>query len=127
MVLEERAIIEKPPRSPWTPCRLRSTASSRGRPSTRTRGGCYHPLLVRWSRGDLLGAWLRPGNAHTAEGGLAFVLPTLRWAKRRTLRLWLRTDAGFPIPPTGRSGLGERSSNDSATAGPHAARLEPFF
>ncbi|MFB6368079.1 MAG: transposase, partial [Gemmatimonadota bacterium] len=59
---------------------------------------CYHPLLVRWSRGDLLGARLRPGNAHTADGGLAFALPILRWAKRRTRRLWLRADAGFPEP-----------------------------
>jgi hypothetical protein len=59
---------------------------------------CYHPLLVRWSPGDVLGARLRPGNAHTADGGLTFALPVLRWAKRRARRLWLRADAGFPEP-----------------------------
>lgn len=59
---------------------------------------CYHPLVARWSPGDYLGARLRPGNAHTADGGLAFALPLLRWAKRRARRLWLRVDAGFPEP-----------------------------
>ncbi len=59
---------------------------------------CYHPLVLHWSLGDFLGARLRPGNAHTADGGLAFALPRLRWAKRRARRLWLRVDAGFPAP-----------------------------
>lgn len=59
---------------------------------------CYHPLVLHGSLGDFLGARLRPGNAHTADGGLAFALPRLRWAKRRARRLWLRVDAGFPEP-----------------------------
>ena len=67
------------------------------------RGRCYHPLVVRSELGDFLGAKLRPGNAHTAEGGLEFVLPILRWAARFTERVWLRIDAGFPAPQMLRS------------------------
>lgn len=59
---------------------------------------CYHPLVVRSERGDFLSAKLRPGNAHTAAGGLAFVLPVLRRARGWAERVWLRIDAGFPEP-----------------------------
>lgn len=59
---------------------------------------CYHPLIVRSGQGDYLGARLRPGNVHTAEGGCDFVLPLLRWAARLAERVWLRIDAGFPGP-----------------------------
>ncbi len=31
---------------------------------------CYHPLFCFTSKGDLLGAKLRPGNAHSADGAL---------------------------------------------------------
>jgi hypothetical protein len=59
---------------------------------------CYHPLLVRSEWGDYLGAKLRPGNVHTADGGLAFVLPILRRARAWAEQVWLRVDAGFPEP-----------------------------
>jgi hypothetical protein len=59
---------------------------------------CYHPLLVRSEWGDFLGAKLRPGNVHTADGGLAFVLPILRRARAWAEQVWLRIDAGFPEP-----------------------------
>lgn len=59
---------------------------------------CYHPVLVRWDRGDYLGAALRPGNAHTADGALIFVAPIVEWAQLLALRVWLRIDAGFPEP-----------------------------
>jgi hypothetical protein len=59
---------------------------------------CYHPILVRSEWGDYLGAKLRPGNVHTAEGGLAFVLPILRRARAWAEQVWLRADAGFPEP-----------------------------
>jgi hypothetical protein len=59
---------------------------------------CYHPLMVRSEWGDYLGAKLRPGNVHTADGGLAFVLPILRRARRWAEQVWLRVDAGFPEP-----------------------------
>ena len=57
---------------------------------------CYHPLVVSWDRGDYLGARLRPGNVHTAEGGQNFVLPILAWARAHAVRVCLRMDAGFP-------------------------------
>lgn len=59
---------------------------------------CYHPILVRSEWGDYLGAKLRPGNVHTADGGLAFVLPILRRAQNWAEQVWLRADAGFPEP-----------------------------
>lgn len=57
---------------------------------------CYHPLVVSWDRGDYLGACLRAGNVHTAEGGQAFVMPILEWVMQQAVRVWLRMDAGFP-------------------------------
>jgi hypothetical protein len=59
---------------------------------------CYHPLVVRSEWGDYLGAKLRPGNVHTADGGLVFVLPILRRAQAWAEQVWLRMDAGFPEP-----------------------------
>lgn len=62
------------------------------------RARCYHPVVVRWDRGDYLAAELRPGNVHTADGALAFVWPIVEWALERAERVWLRMDAGFPEP-----------------------------
>ena len=59
---------------------------------------CYHPVVARSEWGDYLGAKLRPGNVHTADGGLAFVLPILRRARAWAEQVWLRVDAGFPEP-----------------------------
>lgn len=57
---------------------------------------CYHPLVLRWERGDFLAAALREGNAHTADGALAFIIPSVLWAKSVAERVWVRMDAGFP-------------------------------
>lgn len=57
---------------------------------------CYHPLILRSEQGDYLNAKLRPGNVHTADGGLEFALPILRRARGWAERVWLRIDAGFP-------------------------------
>jgi len=57
---------------------------------------CYHPLLIRSEHGDYLSAKLRPGNVHTADGGLQFALPILRRARDWAEQVWLRIDAGFP-------------------------------
>ncbi|HEX6367852.1 MAG TPA: IS1380 family transposase [Longimicrobium sp.] len=57
---------------------------------------CYHPLVMRSEEGDYLAAKLRPGNVHTADGGLQFALPILRQAQAWAERVWLRVDAGFP-------------------------------
>ncbi len=59
---------------------------------------CYHPLVLRSACGDYLAGRLRSGSAHTAEGGLDFVLPALRRLRPSVRRLWLRMDAGFPEP-----------------------------
>jgi hypothetical protein len=57
---------------------------------------CYHPLVLHWDQGDFLAAELREGNAHTADGALAFVIPAVLWAKTQAERVWVRMDAGFP-------------------------------
>jgi hypothetical protein len=57
---------------------------------------CYHPLVMRSEHGDYLGAKLRPGNVHTADGGLQFALPILHRARDWARQVWLRIDAGFP-------------------------------
>lgn len=59
---------------------------------------CYHPVVARSEWGDYLGAKLRPGNVHTADGGLAFVLPILLRARAWAEQVWLRIDAGYPEP-----------------------------
>jgi len=59
---------------------------------------CYHPLVASIDGRFFLGARLRPGNAHTADGGLDFVLPIVRWLSAFVPRVWLRADAGFPAP-----------------------------
>lgn len=59
---------------------------------------CFHPLVASVEGRYFLGARLRPGNVHTADGGLDFVLPLLRWLRTLVARVWLRADAGFPAP-----------------------------
>jgi hypothetical protein len=62
------------------------------------RRRCYHPLVARLEGGDFLGGRLREGQAHTADGGQAFILPILEELARYYLEVWLRIDAGFPEP-----------------------------
>jgi len=62
------------------------------------RARCFHPLVASVSGRYFLGGRLRPGTAHTAEGGLDFALPILRWLQTLVARVWLRADAGFPAP-----------------------------
>jgi hypothetical protein len=59
---------------------------------------CFHPLVASIDGRFFLGGRLRAGNVHTADGGLDFVLPILRWLKTFIPRVWLRADAGFPAP-----------------------------
>lgn len=58
----------------------------------------YHPIVASiGEEGDLLDVKLRPGNAHTAEGGLAFILPLLKRVEKQMCQVAaLRIDAGFP-------------------------------
>jgi hypothetical protein len=61
---------------------------------------CFHPLVATSAEtGDLLEARLRPGNAHTAQGSLEFILPLLERVERLySVTVSLRCDAGFPDP-----------------------------
>lgn len=58
----------------------------------------YHPLIASVAQtGDLLDARLRAGNAHTAEGGLEFILDVVERAEEEMCQIALvRIDAGFP-------------------------------
>lgn len=58
----------------------------------------YHPLMCSIAEtGDLLDAKLRPGNAHTAHGGLDFILPLIDRVETSLCQVAsIRFDAGFP-------------------------------
>jgi hypothetical protein len=58
----------------------------------------YHPLIATVAEtGDIIGAKLRAGTAHTAAGGLAFLLPLLDKVEARLCQVAsVRIDAGFP-------------------------------
>lgn len=58
----------------------------------------YHPLMCSIAEtGDLLDAELRPGNAHTADGGQEFILPLIDKVEARLCQVAsVRFDAGFP-------------------------------
>lgn len=58
----------------------------------------YHPLIASVAEtGDMLDAWLRPGNVHTADGALEFILPLLDRVERDLCQIAaVRMDAGFP-------------------------------
>src|SRR3954464_3042003 len=58
----------------------------------------YHPIIACAAEtGDLLDARLRPGNAHTAEGALDFVLDLVDRLEGTMCQVaMLRMDAGFP-------------------------------
>jgi hypothetical protein len=59
---------------------------------------CFHPLIASVDGRYFLGARLREGNVHTANGGLDFALLLLRWLRGFIPTVWLRADAGFPSP-----------------------------
>lgn len=58
----------------------------------------FHPLVCSVAEtGDLLDAVLREGTAHTAEGGLEFLLPLLDRIEEKLCQVAsVRIDAGFP-------------------------------
>jgi hypothetical protein len=56
---------------------------------------CFHPLFGFTSEGDCLGARLRPGNVHSADGALEFIKPMVERYRGWFKLFWLRTDAAF--------------------------------
>ena len=59
---------------------------------------CYHPLFCFTSKGDLLNARLRPGNAHSADGVLDLISPLVGRCRSRFKGFWLRGDAALASP-----------------------------
>lgn len=59
---------------------------------------CYHPLILGAAEhGELFGALLRPGNAHTAAGAVAALRDHLDWIEQHLAwEVTVRGDAGFP-------------------------------
>jgi hypothetical protein len=61
---------------------------------------CFHPLFCFTSDGDCLGARLRPGNVHSANGALEFIGPIVKRYRTWFKLFWLRADAAFANPET---------------------------
>jgi hypothetical protein len=61
---------------------------------------CFHPVFRFTSEGDCLGARLRPGNVHSADGVLEFVKPMVQRYRPWFKLFWLRADAAFANPET---------------------------
>jgi len=61
---------------------------------------CFHPLFCFTSEGDCLGARLRPGNVHSADGTLEFIKPLVQRYRSWFKLFWLRADAAFANPET---------------------------
>lgn len=59
---------------------------------------CYHPLIATLGDlGDIVGATLRHGKAHTAEGADEYILDTVAQVERYVGEVFcVRMDAGFP-------------------------------
>ena len=69
---------------------------------------CFHPLFAFTSDGDCLGAKLRPGNVHSADGILEFLDPIVKSYRSRFVLFWLRGDAAFAQPEVYEYGERER-------------------
>ncbi len=69
---------------------------------------CFHPLFVFTSDGDCLGARLRPGDVHSADGVLDFLDPIVKQYRSRFILFWLRGDAAFADPEVYEYCEGER-------------------
>jgi hypothetical protein len=59
---------------------------------------CFHPLFGFTSDGDCLGARLRPGNVHSADGALEFIKPMVERYRPWFKLFWFRGDAAFAKP-----------------------------
>ncbi len=59
---------------------------------------CFHPLFAFTSKGACLGAKLRAGNVHSADGTLPFIHPIVERYRPWFDLFWLRGDAAFSNP-----------------------------
>ncbi len=59
---------------------------------------CFHSLFGFTSEGDCLGARLRPGNVHSADGVLEFIKPIVERYRAWFKLFWFRGDAAFAKP-----------------------------
>ena len=59
---------------------------------------CYHPLLLFNREGDCLGAKLRPGNVHSADGWEELLLPEIERQQAQGKEVVFRGDAAFAKP-----------------------------
>ncbi|MGO9567538.1 MAG: IS1380 family transposase [Desulfomonilaceae bacterium] len=69
---------------------------------------CFHPLFAFTSDGDCLGAKLRPGNVHSADGILPILDPIVKRYRSRFILFWFRGDAAFAQPEVYEYCEGER-------------------
>jgi hypothetical protein len=61
---------------------------------------CFHPRFGFTSDGDCLGAKLRPGKVHSADGVLDFIKPLVERYPACFKLFWFRADAAFANPET---------------------------
>jgi hypothetical protein len=59
---------------------------------------CFHPLFCFTGDGDCLGARLRPGNIHSADGAMEFIGPIVKRYRTLFKLFWFRGDAAFAKP-----------------------------
>ncbi len=59
---------------------------------------CYHPLLLFSREGDCLGAKLRSGNVHSADGWEGMLLPEIERQQKLGKEVVFRADAAFAKP-----------------------------
>jgi hypothetical protein len=59
---------------------------------------CYHPLLLFNREGDCLGAKLRPGNVHSAEGWEELLPPEIERQQGLGREVAFRAEAAFAKP-----------------------------
>ncbi|MFC1491870.1 IS1380 family transposase, partial [Nitrospinota bacterium] len=59
---------------------------------------CFHPLFAFTSEGVCLGARLRPGNVHSADGTLGFIHPIVERYRFWFELFWPRGDTAFSNP-----------------------------
>ena len=85
---------------------------------------CYYPLFCFTSKGDLLGAKLRPGNALSADGVLDLISPLVDRYRSWFKQFWLGGMRRLPVPgstSSAKTGASATSSGFPVTAASRAA------